>query len=303
MNPNTTVETNAVLTKPPIMSAVEVPTKNGSGVEASTASSPEQRPLEPASTNLDASLAAVIGVPGNPNVPTSLELPITVTNPVIAKTTTCKMNPIYPPTTAIAAMALDPALAAVAAGTVLSLPTVAHTGTDSSHDETQHETSSSDDTKSNKDEHPIDETRSEQLNGKTIDEDEENRDSNAENDIDEIIPNTPESQMNSHAEISSQFSDDESEAQVPIPNVEDEDDEDDRGSDCSEIIPIQPNVGVLRNVNNELSNNNDNDNSSSDMEIDNPNPTSGDEENNPNQSSHSQDTAFGGANNCTVVER
>ncbi|XP_065077573.1 mucin-2-like isoform X2 [Ochlerotatus camptorhynchus] len=126
VNPNTTVETNAVLTKPPIMSAVEVPTKNGNGAEAS-ANFPEQRAMEPASSNLDESLAAVIGVPGNPNVPTSLELPITVTNPVIAKTTTCKINPIYPSTTSISAMALDPELAAVAAGTVLGLPTVAQT--------------------------------------------------------------------------------------------------------------------------------------------------------------------------------
>ncbi|XP_021705088.1 titin isoform X2 [Aedes aegypti] len=296
VNPNTTVETNAVLTKPPIMSAVEVPTKNGA--EPSVCS-PEQKPLEAAPSNLDESLAAVIGVPGNPNVPTSLELPITVTNPVIAKTTTSKINPIYPPTTAISAIALDAATAA-AAGTVIGLPTVAQTGTDSSHDET-HETSSSDDTNRNKDDdddHPLQETKSEKLNGrKSIDEDdEENRDSNAENDIDEIIPNTPESQMNSHAEISSQFSDDESEVPVPIPNV-DVDDEDDNVSNCSEIIPIQPNVVILRNVNNELLNNNDNDNSS-DMEIDNPEPTSGNEENNPNQSSYSD-----GANNSTLVER
>ncbi|KXJ74258.1 hypothetical protein RP20_CCG014049 [Aedes albopictus] len=300
VNPNTTVETNAVLTKPPIMSAVEVPTKNGA--ESSSVGSPEQKPSEAAApSNLDESLAAVIGVPGKPNVPTSLELPITVTNPVIAKTTTSKINPIYPPTTAISAIALDPAAAAAAAaGAVIGLPTVAQTGTDSSHDETTHETGSSDDTNHNKDSHhPTEETRrSEKLNGrKSIDEDEENRDSNAENDIDEIIPNTPESQMNSHAEMAPQFSDDEAEVPVPIPNVDVEDDEDDNVSNCSEIIPIQPNVVILRNVNNELVNNNDNDNSS-DMEIDNPELTSGNEENNPNRSSYSD-----GANNSTLVER
>lgn len=282
------------------MSAVEVPTKNGA--ESSSVGSPEQKPSEAAApSNLDESLAAVIGVPGKPNVPTSLELPITVTNPVIAKTTTSKINPIYPPTTAISAIALDPAAAAAAAaGAVIGLPTVAQTGTDSSHDETTHETGSSDDTNHNKDpHHPTDETRrSEKLNGrKSIDEDEENRDSNAENDIDEIIPNTPESQMNSHAEMAPQFSDDEAEVPVPIPNVDVEDDEDDNVSNCSEIIPIQPNVVILRNVNNELVNNNDNDNSS-DMEIDNPELTSGNEENNPNRSSYSD-----GANNSTLVER
>ncbi|XP_055635096.1 mucin-5AC isoform X2 [Toxorhynchites rutilus septentrionalis] len=120
VNPNTTVETNAVLTKPPIMSTVEVPTKNGNGAEASI-HSPEQKTLETVSTNLDESLAAVIGVPGNPNVPTSLELPITVTNPVIAKTTTSKINPIYPPTTAISTIGIDPAAA------IIDLPTVAQT--------------------------------------------------------------------------------------------------------------------------------------------------------------------------------
>nr|XP_029707564.1 uncharacterized protein LOC109416414 isoform X2 [Aedes albopictus] len=111
------------------MSAVEVPTKNGA--ESSSVGSPEQKPSEAAApSNLDESLAAVIGVPGKPNVPTSLELPITVTNPVIAKTTTSKINPIYPPTTAISAIALDPAAAAAAAaaaGTVIGLPTVAQT--------------------------------------------------------------------------------------------------------------------------------------------------------------------------------
>ncbi|XP_058840622.1 mucin-17-like isoform X1 [Topomyia yanbarensis] len=298
VNPNTTVETNAVLTKPPIMSTVEVPTKNGGSGESSS-HSPEQKVLETVSTNLDESLAAVIGVSTNSHVPTSLELPITVTNPVIAKTTTSKINPIFPPTTAISAIGIDPAAMAAA---VIELPTVAQTGTDSSHVDTLENRSYSD-VKIDLDRLSIRTGQSEQLvetNGKTTDEDDdENREVDNENDLDEIIPNTPESQMNSHAEISSQFSDDESEAPVPIPTVA-EDDEDDNVSNCSEIIPIQPNVVILRNVNNELINNNDN---SSDMEIEHTNPTSGDEENNPVQTSNPEVAVFDGTNSSAVVER
>lgn len=302
VNPNTTVETNAVLTKPPIMSVVEVPTKNGNASEG-YAHSPEQKPLETAPTNLDESLAAVIGVQSNPNVPTSLELPITVTNPVIAKTTTSKINPIYPPTTAISTIGIDPTEAATA---IIDLPTITQTGTDSSQVET-HDTSSNSERHCDK----INQLNNEkellkvtETNGKNIDENDENQEvqgENAENDLDEIIPNTPESQMNSHAEISSQFSDDESEAPVPIPSVDEEED-DDNASNCSEIIPIQPNVVILRNINNELINNNDNDNSS-DMEIDNTNPTSGNGENNPNPTSNAEVTVFDATNNSSVVER
>lgn len=271
------------------MSTVEVPTKNGNGAEAS---SPEQKILETVSTNLDESLAAVIGVPGNPNVPTSLELPITVTNPVIAKTTTSKINPIYPPTTAISTIGIDPAAA------MIDLPTVAQTGTDISHVETQEHYSSDD--KNSDTERLVDDDESgmvTETNGKTTDVDDEHREVDAEDDLDEIIPNTPESQMNSHAEISSQFSDDESEATVPIPNVE-EDDEEDNGSNCSEIIPIQPNIVILRSINNELISNDN----SSDMEIENPNMTPGNEENNPNQTSNPDVIVFDAANN-SVVER
>ncbi|XP_055546499.1 mucin-4-like isoform X2 [Wyeomyia smithii] len=295
VNPNTTVETNAVLTKPPIMSTVEVPTKNGNGTETS-AHSPEQKVLDTAATNLDESLAAVIGVSANSHVPTSLELPITVTNPVIAKTTTSKINPIYPSTTAVSAIGIDPA--AVAA-TVIELPTVVQAGIDSSHVGTL-ETNSSNDKNCDSDQQTIgtaDESgHMTETNGKSTDEDDENCKAERENDLDEIIPNTPESQMNSHAEIASQFSDDESEAPVPIPNV-DEDDED-VASNCSEIIPIQPNIVVMRNMNNELISNNDN---SSDMDIEDTNP--GNEENNPGLPSTPETHVFDGANNSAVVER
>uniref|UniRef100_A0A182PH26 PWWP domain-containing protein n=1 Tax=Anopheles epiroticus TaxID=199890 RepID=A0A182PH26_9DIPT len=155
VNPNTTIETNAVLTKPPIMSTVEVPTKNGiesgcrtvdkkaSGVVAgrvtavSTTVASGGKPLTSAvspgstSTNLDETLAAVIGhVPSNPHVPTSLELPITVTNPVIAKTSTAssRLNAaasaqLFPlttmTTTAVSSFAADSIPAAATATVVL----------------------------------------------------------------------------------------------------------------------------------------------------------------------------------------
>lgn len=78
-----TNETNAVLTQPPIMSTLVQPTKTGR--------------ISP-NNSLEESLA-VIGVTSNPtNVPTSLELPITITNPAIAPKTT-SMSAIYPPVT------------------------------------------------------------------------------------------------------------------------------------------------------------------------------------------------------------
>lgn len=287
VNPNTTVETNAVLTKPPIMSTVEVPSKNGNGT---TDSSTEKALVDPvATTNLDESLAAVIGLPGNPNVPTSLELPITVTNPVIAKTTTSKINPIYQPTTAIAAIP-----------GVINLPptALAQTGTDSSHVETTHESSSSDDTKAEHFKHHPegdDKEAATTANGKSA-LDGEDHDVEPSDLDDEIIPNTPESQMNSHAEISSQFSDDEDEDApvVPLPRVIDDDD----NSNFSDVIPIQPNV-ILRNINNELINNNEtSNNSSSDMELEPAGP--GNEENDPNQTA---EVATGSTNNNSLVER
>lgn len=78
-----TNETNAVLTQPPIMSTLEQPTKT-------------DRISQSMGRNLDASLA-VIGVKSNTNVPTSLELPITITNPAIAAKTT-SMSTMYPST-------------------------------------------------------------------------------------------------------------------------------------------------------------------------------------------------------------
>uniref|UniRef100_A0A2M4B879 Putative platelet binding protein gspb n=1 Tax=Anopheles marajoara TaxID=58244 RepID=A0A2M4B879_9DIPT len=142
-HPSTTIETNAILTKPPIMSTVEVPSKNGrdpngnssatfdllnkqqdgaaspSATVTSVAGKEDGAPsasiklattpkpatsmasatATPTVTNLDETLAAVIGVPSKPNVPTSLELPITVTNPAIAKTTTTssRINPVLFP--------------------------------------------------------------------------------------------------------------------------------------------------------------------------------------------------------------
>ena len=162
-NPNTTIETNAILTKPPIMSVVEVPTKN-----------PEP-PIK--SPNLDDSLAAVIGVTSHTNVPTSLELPITVTNPVIAKTTSAalKMNQIYPTTTVSpTAIILDgtpsPVMAAVVdqSGTEHVLP---------------NENSAS--------------NNSQATDGGvdgSVDEDDDDDD----DDMFRIIPTTPESEMNHH---------------------------------------------------------------------------------------------------------
>lgn len=85
---NQTIPTAAILTKPPIMSALEVPTSKKNVVEP---------PLD-SGLNIEDSLAA-IGVSTTPsNVPSSLELPITVTNPAIAsKTSPLTLNTIYTP--------------------------------------------------------------------------------------------------------------------------------------------------------------------------------------------------------------
>lgn len=80
-----TNETNAVLTQPPIMSTLEQPSKTD-----------RMSSSELIGQNLDESLA-VIGVTSGTNVPTSLELPITITNPAIASKTT-SISAIYPPT-------------------------------------------------------------------------------------------------------------------------------------------------------------------------------------------------------------
>lgn len=91
-----TNETNAVLTQPPIMSTLEQPTKTDRR-------SPNHS--MDVGQNLDQSLA-VIGVTSNTNVPTSLELPITITNPAIAPKTT-SMAAIYPSTTVTSEHDLD----------------------------------------------------------------------------------------------------------------------------------------------------------------------------------------------------
>lgn len=86
-------ETNTVLTQSPIMSTTEQPTKNNGNSEK--VSQPEL------SKNLDEKLAEIGVTQHQTNVPVSLELPITVTNPAIApKTTTnpLEINSIYPAT-------------------------------------------------------------------------------------------------------------------------------------------------------------------------------------------------------------
>lgn len=85
-------ETNTVLTQSPIMSTTEQPTKNNGNAEKVTSE---------ISKNLDEKLAEIGVTPHQLNVPVSLELPITVTNPAIApKTTTnpLEINSMYPAT-------------------------------------------------------------------------------------------------------------------------------------------------------------------------------------------------------------
>lgn len=84
--PALTSETNAVM---PIMSTLEQPSKTD---RLSPNSS-----LDLVAQNLDESLA-VIGVTAHTNIPTSLELPITITNPAIAPKSSANpisMSPIY----------------------------------------------------------------------------------------------------------------------------------------------------------------------------------------------------------------
>lgn len=78
-----TIETDTVLHQPPIMSTLENPTNS-------------QLIASPMKQNLDESLA-VIGVTAtHSNIPASLELPITITNPSIAsKTNQLNLNTIY----------------------------------------------------------------------------------------------------------------------------------------------------------------------------------------------------------------
>lgn len=86
-------ETNTVLTQSPIMSTTEQPTKNNGNVE---------KVASVLSKNLDEKLAEIGVTPQHQtNVPVSLELPITVTNPAIAPktiTSPLEVNSIYPAT-------------------------------------------------------------------------------------------------------------------------------------------------------------------------------------------------------------
>lgn len=103
-------ETNAVLTQPPIMSTTEQPPaakNNGIDIKPAAASPTK---------NLEDSLA-VIGVVASPstNVPVSLELPITVTNPAIAPKATnpLDVSPCYSAATVATAAALMPPVSAL----------------------------------------------------------------------------------------------------------------------------------------------------------------------------------------------
>ncbi|XP_055676587.1 titin homolog isoform X2 [Lutzomyia longipalpis] len=122
-NPAQVSETNAVLTQPPIMSTLEVPTKTEKIAPKVTLESGFS------AQNLDDSLA-VIGVKGHQtNVPTSLELPITVTNPAIAPKTTkspMSLTSIYLPPVTTTASQISPSIPIVeeifsAANNVLDL--------------------------------------------------------------------------------------------------------------------------------------------------------------------------------------
>lgn len=81
-----TIETDTVLHQPPIMSSHEVPTNS------------QQIFISPVKKNLDESLAGigVTTMTRHSNIPASLELPITITNPLIAsKTNQLNLNQIY----------------------------------------------------------------------------------------------------------------------------------------------------------------------------------------------------------------
>ncbi|XP_053658734.1 uncharacterized protein LOC128707802 [Anopheles marshallii] len=290
VNPNTTIETNAVLTKPPIMSTVEVPTKNGietanrgasekrlasavsprmassssTGAGGSTAAGPSAI-VTGSSANLDETLAAVIGhVPSNPHVPTSLELPITVTNPVIAKTSTANSRinsalfPLTTTATAVSSLADPiPASAAVVLVSGAEVPgTIDRVPSTSSLAAPQHCSSPPSSLPVMKgDRHVLDADESVvvlECNAKPY------PPTAAEPTIalcteeDDIqIPNTPESQHNSegHQQLDDEFSDgaergDDVHNDIRNHLLEDGE-EDETNSTCSEIIAIQPNVVVL----------------------------------------------------------
>ncbi|XP_050067870.1 mucin-17 [Anopheles maculipalpis] len=288
VNPNTTIETNAVLTKPPIMSTVEVPTKNGIEPAASRASEKKSATMSPrmatgnssvaaaaapsglslpsanaaTSSNLDETLAAVIGhVPSNPHVPTSLELPITVTNPVIAKTSTAssRMNaaalfPLTTTATAVSSLTGDTISAVVlvsggaeAPGTIdrvpppSTTPPLAFPPAQKGGESVVREALREDDGKS----------------CPTLAEPALTDEPCVVEDEDDIqIPNTPESQHVDERQQQQRLDDEFSDLDDAGRHVEDGEqlndtrnhllvDADEANSNCSEIIAIQPNVVVL----------------------------------------------------------
>uniref|UniRef100_A0A182YGA3 PWWP domain-containing protein n=1 Tax=Anopheles stephensi TaxID=30069 RepID=A0A182YGA3_ANOST len=264
VNPNTTIETNAVLTKPPIMSTVEVPTKNGiepgqrrNGRRRSPKHRREWPPaapsLPPPGSNLDETLAAVIGhVPSNPHVPTSLELPITVTNPVIAKTSTAgsRMNAaaaLFPLTTTAAAVSS-------LAGDTISAVVLVSGGAEAPGTIDRVPPSTSPPLAIAPVQKVVEE--GEALEGEVIVDGDDGKpcplaDEPYDEEDDIQIPNTPESQQ-ACERLDDEFSDDddgrrhEEDGEQPndtrnhLPVGEDE-----SNSNCSEIIAIQPNVVVL----------------------------------------------------------
>uniref|UniRef100_A0A182NFM1 PWWP domain-containing protein n=1 Tax=Anopheles dirus TaxID=7168 RepID=A0A182NFM1_9DIPT len=287
VNPNTTIETNAVLTKPPIMSTVEVPTKNG--IEPATAGirSGSEKQLALASqpsasscpsrtaptagvsctggssttSNLDETLAAVIGhVPSNPNVPTSLELPITVTNPVIAKTSTASsrlLNSVLFPLTTTATTAVSSLTdAAGAGGTLVLVPggvVAAAPDTQGTIDRVPSSNplaacSSPSIAAVSAKQHDGASEEEEPIEGRAV-----AATDLADMDEDEIqIPNTPESQQQPRQEddqVDDCYNDGslmyDAERDGGHPNHLLEPDDASNSSNCSEIIALQPNVVVL----------------------------------------------------------
>ncbi|XP_052863353.1 msx2-interacting protein [Anopheles cruzii] len=306
VHPSSTIETNAILTKPPIMSTVEVPSKNGIDPSASGSTGVDQRLgrksapscvpgaagcraagtvgkqsppgasilVPPAgtsvTTNLDeTTLAAVIGVPCKPtNVPTSLELPITVTNPVIAKTTTTssRLNPVLFPVGGSTTATVPSDLALPPATTVVLLAgPMSAAGTAADRAPTLSSPAASSPMHPDPSAESITEGAILPQRGATTQED---PDPDSDDDIQ--IPNTPDSQLDSGRQIAYESSDcDDDEVPANTPNddsgqqrrnhyearmmpshgnnlmVVDDDDDDDEGSNGSEIIPLQPNVVVL----------------------------------------------------------
>lgn len=95
-------ETNAVLTRPPIMSALETPSNADVNVK--------EIADRIGNTNLEESLAVLGMKKENKSIPSSLELPITITNPkIVAKTTQASIKTVYMTTTAVCGSKVEPA--------------------------------------------------------------------------------------------------------------------------------------------------------------------------------------------------